>query len=69
VPLVGASEVDLTPFEIDGLADPQAIASHDQDQRRVALARALRAALINRASSDSVKYWRRLLPRITPFLR
>jgi hypothetical protein len=34
---VGASEVDLAPFEINGLADPQSMPSHQQDQRRVAM--------------------------------
>jgi hypothetical protein len=32
-----AIEVDLTPFEIDGLADPQSMSGHDQDQRRVTM--------------------------------
>ena len=34
---VGAIEVDLTPFEINGLTDPQAVAGHEQDQRRITM--------------------------------
>jgi hypothetical protein len=34
---VGASEVDLTPFEINGLGNAEAVPRHQQDQRAIAV--------------------------------